>query len=191
MRNFIIKHDKIILRSLEILPGFFSWNVILFPYWGIFVIPNVVAYFILLFNIYWFYQSCQTAITAIISHLKIQASKNYDWLGDLKNFPDWKKVHQAVIVPTVKEPLHTLDRTLSALANQTFPTKQMIIILATEGRVPEVDRLPKIKVIKDKFGKVFGNIFVTVHNVTAGEIIGKASNERYAAIEFKKAFLGI
>jgi len=55
MRDFIIKHEKGILRILQILPGFVSWNLILFPYWGIFVIPVFVAYFILFFNIYWFY----------------------------------------------------------------------------------------------------------------------------------------
>lgn len=75
------KKERVIHRLLEILPGFFSWNVILFPWWGIFIIPNVVAYFILLFNVYWFLQSFQQAISAVIAHLKIQASMNYDWLG--------------------------------------------------------------------------------------------------------------
>jgi len=32
MRNFIIKHEKGIMRALEILPGLF-WNLILLPYW--------------------------------------------------------------------------------------------------------------------------------------------------------------
>ena len=68
-RKFILRHDKKIHRLLEILPGFVSWNLILFPYWGVFVIPNIVAYFILAFNIYWFYQSLTIALTATISHL--------------------------------------------------------------------------------------------------------------------------
>ena len=102
MRKYILKHEKGFLRAMEILPGVFSWNMILFPYWGIFVFPNAVAYFILLFNVYWFYQSFLIAITSIISHVRIQASINYDWLGDLKAFPDWKKVHNVIIIPTFK-----------------------------------------------------------------------------------------
>ena len=132
MREFLIKHDRVVHRLLEILPGFFSWNLILFPYWGIFVIPNIVAYFILVFNLYWFYQSFQIAVSAIVSHLKIQASINYDWLSDLKSFPDWQKVHHVVIVPTYKEPLYILDRTLTALAAQDLPTKQLSVVLAME-----------------------------------------------------------
>ena len=86
MRNWIIKNEKLVLRFFEIIPGFFSWNMILFPYWGIFVFPNFVAYFVLLLNVYWFYQSFLIAITSIISHTKIQASINYDWVKDLKTF---------------------------------------------------------------------------------------------------------
>jgi hypothetical protein len=86
LKSFALKHQHKIQRALEILPGFVSWNLILFPYWGIFVIPTAVAYFILIFNIYWFYQSLGIAITIIISHLIIQASINYNWHEDLKTF---------------------------------------------------------------------------------------------------------
>src|SRR3972149_6421280 len=126
MRDFIEKHDKQILRALEILPGLVSWNLILLPYWGIFVIPSFVAYFVLFFNIYWFYQSLQIAVSAIVSHLRIQAAKVYDWMGDVRGFPDWQKIRHVVIIPTYKEPIYILDRTLTSLANQEFPTKQII-----------------------------------------------------------------
>src|SRR3990167_4459505 len=115
MRKFIIKHDKAILRALEILPGFVSWNLILFPYWGILVIPVVVAYFVLFFNIYWFYQSFQIGVSSIVSHTRIQAAKVYDWMGDVRGFPDWEKVRHIVIIPTYKEPIHILERTLASL----------------------------------------------------------------------------
>src|SRR5271157_2360903 len=124
MREYIIKHEKGILRILEILPGFTSWNLILLPYWGIFVFPVFIAYFILFFNIYWFYQSLQIAISSIVSHVKIQAAKIYDWMGDVRGFPDWEKVRHVVIIPTYNEPIHILERTLNSLASQEFPTKQ-------------------------------------------------------------------
>jgi hypothetical protein len=182
-------NDKKIYRILEILPGLISWNIILFPYWGILIIPNVVAYFILIFNIYWFYQSVQYSITAIMSHFKIQAAMIYDWVADLKSFPDWKKVHHIIIVPTYKEPLHILERTFNSLFNQKLPLKQLTVCLAMEAKEPEKERLEKVKVLREKFGNAFGNLFVTVHKLVPGEVVGKSSNERYAAIKVKKELI--
>ncbi len=186
MRKFIEKHEKGVLRALEIVPGFVSWNLILFPYWGIFVVPETVAYFILFFNIYWFYQSFQIAITATISHIRIQASKAYDWLADIKGFPDGNKVRHIIIIPTYKEPLYILERTIASLANQDLPGSQLIPILAMEGKEPEQDRNAKFQMLNAKFGKKFAHFFQTVHNLQMGEVAGKASNERYAAIWAKK-----
>ncbi len=189
MRNFIRKHEKGVLRALEILPGFTSWNLILFPYWGIFFIPEVVAYFVLIFNIYWFYQSFQIAISAIVSHLRIQAAKNYDWMGDVKVFPDWEKVEHVVIIPTYKEPVHILQRTLTSLANQELPTKQITLVLAMEGKEPQQDRDAKFRELKRDFGRFFKNFFMTVHNLEMGEVSGKASNERFAAVWLEKNYI--
>ncbi|OGM18941.1 hypothetical protein A2955_04890 [Candidatus Woesebacteria bacterium RIFCSPLOWO2_01_FULL_37_19] len=184
-RNFILKHEKRILRLLEILPGLFSWNVILFPYWGIFIVPEVVAYFVLGFNLYWFYQSLTIAISSTISHLRIQASMNFDWVGDLKNFPDWQKIVNIVIIPTYREPKYILERTLDSLLSQTLPKKQITVVLAQEDRAPDEDKITKIGELKEKYADKFGNFFITLHKLVEGEVIGKASNERYAAIWVK------
>lgn len=185
MRNFILKHDRLVQRLLEILPGFVSWNIIAFPYWGIFVVPNAVAYFILSYNIYWFYQSLQIALSATLSHIRIQASIKYDWVGDLTNFPDWKRVRNIIIIPTYKEPIHILERTFNSIINQTLPPKQIITVLAMEKREPEEDRELKIKILKAKYQKHLGGFYATVHELKDGEVIGKASNERSAATWFK------
>lgn len=189
MKNFIIKHERGILRLLEILPGLVSWNLILFPYWGIFIIPNVVAYFILLFNIYWFYQSLLIAVTATFSHLRIQASIQYNWMDDLKSFPDWQKVRHVVIIPTYKEPVYILERIFKSLKAQDLPSKQLIVVLAMEGKEPRQEREAKVKELQSKFKGVFANFFVTVHEIALGEVSGKASNERFAAIWIKKNFI--
>ena len=188
-RKFLIKHDHGFTRFLEILPGFVSWNIILFPYWGIILIPSAVAYFILFFNIYWFYQSFQIAFTGMVSHMRTQAAMRYDWVGDLKAFPDWKKVRHFVIVPTYKEPLTTLRRTLKTLESQTLPKEQIILVLAMEKNEPEKDRLKKVKALKREFEDYFGEFFVTVHELIPGEAVGKASNEKHAAVWVKENFI--
>jgi cellulose synthase/poly-beta-1,6-N-acetylglucosamine synthase-like glycosyltransferase len=191
MRNFIIKHDKGILRALEILPGLVSWNLILLPYWGIFVFPVFIAYFILFFNIYWFYQSLQLAISSIVSHLKIQAAKAYNWMADVKGFPDWEKVRHVVIIPTYGEPIYILERTLDSLASQEFPTKQIIPVLAMEGKETREAREEKWKVLNAKYGRIFGHLFRTVHELEMGEVAGKASNERFSAIWIKQNYIDL
>ncbi|HWA52259.1 MAG TPA: glycosyltransferase family 2 protein [Patescibacteria group bacterium] len=188
-KKFALKHAHGIQRALEILPGFVSWNLILFPYWGIFVIPTFVAYFILLFNIYWFYQSFTIGITIIISHLRIQAAMNYDWVGDLKSFPDADKVKHVIIIPTYKEPLHILQRTLNSLKNQELDRKQLIVVLAMEFKEDEKERLIKVDALNKEFKNIFGELLVTVHKLTEGEVAGKASNERFAAIWVRDNFI--
>ena len=189
MRDWLIKHDSKVQRILEILPGFMSWNFILLPYWGIFVFPEFIAYMILFFNVYWLLQSMQIAISSIISHTKIQAAKIYDWMGDVKGFPDHQKVRHVVIIPTYKEPLYILERTLDSLSIQTFPTKQIIPVLAMEKNEPEADRLAKVKVLKEKYEGKFCKLFVTVHELAPGEAVGKSSNEKYAALWVKKNYI--
>jgi hypothetical protein len=186
LANFIKKHERGVLRFLELLPGFTSWSLILFPYWGIFVMPEIVAYFILAFNVYWFYQSLTVAVTSTISHMRIQASMKFDWMGDVVAFPDWKLVQHTVIITTYKEPVYIIDRTMGSLASQTLPTNQINICLAMEEAEPENDRLEKVKLLQEKFGKKFKNFFVTIHKLATGEVRGKASNERFAAIWIKK-----
>lgn len=186
LTTFVKKHDHLVTRILEILPGFFSWNVILFPYWGIFVIPNVVAYFVLVFNLYWFYQSFVIAVTAFVSHLRIQASMKYNWLVDLKTFPDWQKVQHVIIIPTYREPERILERTLDSLVAQTLPKKQLFVVLAQEKRAPEEDRIDKMKRLKEKYKKKLPHLYVYLHTLKGGEVIGKASNERSAALEVKE-----
>ncbi len=186
MRKFILKHEKGVYRLLEILPGLVSWNIILFPYWGILIIPNVVAYFILAYNIYWFYQSFQIAISATLAHLRIKASSAYDWNADLKLFPDYQKVKNIVIIPNYKEPLYILERTLDSLKKQTLSLNQIIVVLAMEKKELEEDRLNKLNILTEKYKGCFGGFFTTVHELSAGEIVGKASNERYSAIWIKK-----
>ena len=189
MRDWILKHDRSVQRALEILPGFVSWNIILFPWWGILIIPNAVAYFILLFNIYWLYQSLQLTVSAIISHIHIQASMSYNWLADLKSFPDWKKIQHVVIISTYKEPLHILKRTLKSLANQDLPTKQLVVVLAMEKRESAAERKAKRQMLNAKFGNSFGKFFITVHELLPGEAAGKSSNEKHAALWVKKNYI--
>lgn len=189
MLNFLKPGERKVNRALEILPGLVSWNLILFPYWGILVIPVVVAYFVLIFDIYWFYQSLTTALSASISHIRIQATKKLNWIKELQSFPDWKQVQHVIIIPTYKEPMHVLQRTLNSLAQQDLPLKQIHVVLGMEAKEDQAQRDEKVKMLTREFGKKFGTFMVTVHTLIAGEIAGKSSNERFAGIAAKKQII--
>jgi len=184
-RKLIKRHPVKSQRALEILPGLFSWSLILFPVWGSFVIPSLVAYYIIAFDIYWLYQSIWTGVLALVAHYYIKAAKEFDWLGDVKSFPDWDQVHHVIIIPTYQEPLTTLRRTIKALKNQTLPKKMITVVLSFESREGQAAQV-KAKKLTQEFGNVFANFITTFHPDLAGEIKGKSSNTAWGAKVAKK-----
>lgn len=179
------RHPRKSQRMLEILPGAVSWFLIIFPIWGSFVVPELVAYYILAYCVYWLYRSLTMATLAIFAHFRVQASMRYDWVGDLTLFPDWQRVWNIVIIPTYKEPIKTLERTIDALAQQSFPLERMAVMASFEVREGEEGR-QKARQLEEKYGKVFGMFATTLHPDILGEVKGKSANVRWGAIEAKK-----
>lgn len=180
LKRYFLRHPVRTKRAMELLPGMSSWFLILFPIWGSLLIPEVVAVYIIAYTIYWLYKSLSVALLAIVGNAQIQASKRFDWMGDVAVFPDWEKVHHVVVIPTFQEPLSTLRRSLMALTRQTFPRSRIHVILSFEAREgPEARE--KAKTLKREFVGVFGSIHVTYHPDIQGEVKGKSSNSSWAA----------
>ncbi|MDP2585810.1 MAG: glycosyltransferase family 2 protein [Candidatus Levybacteria bacterium] len=170
-------------RGLELLPGTVSWTLILFPVWGSFLIPYIVAYFILFFDVYWFYKSFSLAINAYVASKKIKNAEQMNWLKKLKELSAAKKVKHVVIIPNYKENLSKLRQTIKSIASQTLSTKQIFVVLGMEKR--EEDGMKKANSIIREFKNTFGDIFATYHPDIETEVKGKSSNESYAS---KKAY---
>lgn len=179
-KDFLDSKDKKLLRFLEILPGVISWSLIIFPIWGSLVIPVAVAYYIIAFDVYWFYRSSWTAVLSLLSYYRIKASQQFDWLGEARSFLDWDQVKHIVVIPTYKEPLYILERTLNGLTKQTFPSANLTIILSFEVREGEAAKA-KAKTLRQKFAAKFGNLLITYHPDLPGEVKGKSSNTAWAA----------
>ena len=79
-------------RLLEIFPGLVAWTLILFPLWGSYFIPTGLAFFILFFDIYWFYKSFALVITAHQASKKIKKAEKENWYEKAKRFSDVHKV---------------------------------------------------------------------------------------------------
>jgi hypothetical protein len=190
VKEFVEKYDRQVHRFLEILPGAFSWTLILFPFWGSFWIPHYVAYYIILFDIFWFYKSGSLAITATISHLKLRASEKYDWLADAKVLPDFEKMHHLIIVPTYKEPLATIDSGIKSIKDQEYDKKKISVCLAFEEREGS-EALAKAKFLEKKYKNVFADFIVTHHPEIPQEVKGKSSNEAYAVKIAKRKLVDV
>lgn len=172
-------------RLLEIAPGFISWNMILFLFWGGYFFPTFTSYFIIAFDVYWVYSGLSLAIAVVTSHIKIQACEHVDWLTEAQGFGDWNKVRHVVLILVANEPKETPLRTVRALASQTFPAKQIAVVLAADSW----SKTAKVycEEIKKEWAKKFGALIVTVHpNDIPGEIKGKSSNEAWAGKRAKE-----
>lgn len=172
-------------RLLEIIPGLVSWNLILFLVWGGYFFPVFTAYFILAFDVFWVWKGFTLTLAAVISHLRIKASEKLDWMKEVRGFGDWTEVRHIVLVLVANEPVDTYKRTIEALARQSFPLKQIAVVIATE------ERFPQGKIEAEKLRKTLGNKFgaylITVHPANiVGEIKGKSSNEAWGAKEAKR-----
>lgn len=175
-------------RFFEIIPGFLSWNLILFPLWGGYFLPELTAYFILMFVVYSVYSSFTLTVTAVVSHFRIQAAKKVDWMTEVAGFGDWKKVRHVILIMVATEPQGVYRKTLEALARQTFPLEQIAVVMATEGRKPKGQE--EAEALREELGSKFGAYIVTVHPADLpGEIIGKSSNENWAAREAKRVLV--
>lgn len=166
-------------RLLEILPGLFSWTLILSPIWGSLFVPYLFAYFIIFFDIYWVYKSFTLLITTYLASQKIKKAQIVDWLASARNFPNFNKITHVVIIPTYTEPLYKLRETIKSVADQTFPTKKIFVVLAMEER--EKEAKSKVAELEKEFGGIFGGFMGTYHPDIEGEVKGKSSNQSYAA----------
>jgi hypothetical protein len=84
IKRYFRRHPIRTKRALEILPGFTSWFLILFPIWGSFLVPKFVAYYVIIFAVYWLYRSINLAIFAGIAQNKVRKNSQNDILPQLK-----------------------------------------------------------------------------------------------------------
>lgn len=179
--------ERLIYRSLEILPGFLAWLTlfsIIFLSW---LKPVWASVFVISFCVYWLLRVIHFVFHLLAAYRKMKENLRTDWLAKLDLLPkdsskvSWPDVYHLVIVPAYKEELEVLRNSFSALSNSRYPKEKMIVVLATEESGGEADRRAA-EAILEEFGKKFHSLLVTCHpRGLPGEIAGKGSNETWAA----------
>lgn len=168
-------------RTLEIMPGLFSWTLIFAPIWGSLLFPYAVAYFILFFDMYWLYKSLSLAVTAYVASKKIRQAEKQDFAKKAAELPHVNDMSHILIIPNYKEVTAKLRDTMNSLATQTLPPKQLYVVLAMEDREEEAKE--RARILIEEFKPIFGDIFATYHPDIDGEVKGKSSNQAFAGKE--------
>lgn len=179
MRQFILKYPQKSLRFFEILIPSFSWFLITMPLWLSLWHPALVAYFIITFDVYWFYKSFTLMYYAVRSFTTFTAHLAVDWKNLAQILPHFSQTWHIIIIPEYQEPIHILRRTLANLVQQDYPRERMIIVLATEAK--DATAAQTTNELKKEFGNVFGHFVITKHTLKNGEVAGKSSNMAWAS----------
>ncbi len=194
MKEFVEKYDPRVQRFLEILPGVLAWTIILFPLWGAFFIPRIVAYFTVAFLVFWFYRSFQAAFLGLAGYIKIKRAVKTNWQSQYKkdrdeNSLEWEEIRHLIIIPNYNESVEKLSITLDCLARQKHIDKeQLFVVLAMEERAE--DFRERARELERKYQGQFGELIITFHpDKLPGEVRGKAANEAWGAKQAKKILL--
>jgi hypothetical protein len=165
-------------RALEILPGALTWSLVSIPIWGALLFPDKLAYFLLVFNVYWFYKSATMAICAVAGYRRLKRDQRHEWLAEAQSLPGWRGVHHLVLLPTYGEATSILRASLEHLAQQDFPQENISVVLAFEERDPGARH--RAEDLLEEFRPRFANLWATFHPDDPSEVRGKSSNLAYA-----------
>ncbi len=178
MTQYLIR-TNFFRRLLDSTIPFFSWTLITLPVWLSPFHPAVVAYFIIAFDLYFFYRSATTIIQASLSYKKIIFRGKINYYKRLIKIKKSNQINHFIIIPNYKEPIAKLESTINSIVKNDYPYKKIYLFLAFEKR--EKEAIKKAKILKKKFKNFFKDILISFHKLKPGEISGKASNQTYAA----------
>ncbi|MCL5011975.1 MAG: glycosyltransferase family 2 protein [Patescibacteria group bacterium] len=176
-------------RWMEIVPALLVWGTFILMILLSFLVPAVVAIFIILFDVYWFLKTVYFAVYLHASYKKLRVNMKTDWLEKLqtdeRTKERWQSLWHLIVLPMVKEEYEVVRETFVRLSGSNYPRENFLVVLALEERAGEHAQEVGKK-IEAEFGKLFGGFLVTTHpqNIP-GEHIGKGSNESWAVHEAK------
>ena len=79
MSTEMTRKEKILRRIFEIFPPIIAFSLLSSPFWASFIFPVQIAYFIIFFDIYFFYRASILGTNSVRGYLKIRATTKIDW----------------------------------------------------------------------------------------------------------------
>lgn len=181
--------DWLLFRALEIIPGVLAWltlGLVVLLSW---LAPVFIAFFIIVFDIYWFLKTTFLSLHLRSSFAQMQKHLKINWLvkaQGVRAYKSWQDVYHLVILPFYKEPYIILEDTFESLLKTNYPKDKFIVVLAREERAGDEDKR-KAEAIEKKYKDKFFKILLTCHPKDIdGELAGKGSNETWAGRQAKE-----
>ncbi|MDD5144672.1 MAG: glycosyltransferase family 2 protein [Candidatus Pacebacteria bacterium] len=178
--------ERALYRFFETLPALLSLGTLLGALIFSWIIPVSVAFFIIVFDFFWFLRIFYLAFHQTSSFRQMKRNLKVNWLEKLeKENPDWQRVYHLIILPSCRESKEIIKSSLESLIVSNYPKEKMIVALAIEERMGEND-FKEAKEIEEDFKGKFFKFIVTSHpEDMPGEIAGKGSNVAFALNEVK------
>jgi len=170
--------SKIFNRSLDMIIPALSWILISLPLWLSPYHPAVVAYFIIAFDLYFFYKSATTTYRAVVSYNEILFHNKINYGKKVKKIKEIADISHFIVIPNYKEPIYKLEKTIKAITQNDYPFKTLYLVLAFEER--EQEAREKAGELIKKYKYYFKDVICSYHPLMPGEEEGKASNQTYA-----------
>lgn len=180
-KEFVLKHQTVFERLLEILPGALTWLALTSPIWLSFTMPYAVAYLILIADVYWLLTGLRIGVFILIGFRKMQWAKKQNWLKLLKTdfSKEWKEYYHLMLVPTYKEPLYILASTIDGIINCHYPKDKIFIAVGFEER-DDPQKIEDTKKYLKKIKNKIAGVFTTIHPFgLEGEVPGQGSNKNW------------
>src|SRR3989344_2021829 len=188
------KRERIIYRTLEIIPGVISLGTLAGVFVFSWLVPAWVSIFIICFCFYYLFRILYFSLHQIVGYFKVKRHLRTDWLGELRKIParaggkgkDWRKVYHLVILPHYMEGAKIIKDSLNSLINSNFPKENIMVVLSIEERGGKQYK-EVVKKIEAEYANKFFKFLTVVHpDNIEGEIAGKGSNVAYAGKIAKK-----
>ena len=156
--------DRVLFRFLEMMPGLLTWFTLLGAVALSYFRPQVVAFFILFFVLYWFCRAIYFSFHLKAGYKKMKENEKIDWLARLKNINnvsnglqinDWQDIYHLVLLPMYKEPYILVRDSIEALLKTDYPKEKMIVVLAQEERAGKEAQIMGQRIRKEFQDKFF------------------------------------
>ncbi len=178
-------------RVFEIVPGFLAWATLILIFVLSFKLPVWVAFFIIIFDVYWFIKTVYLSFHLKVSYNRLRANLKINWLERLNGLePDsykiktvrsWYDVYHLVFLPLYKEDLNLVSATFEGLMRSNYPKEKLFIVLCYEERGGESAK-NVVNEIQKNYAHKFYRFMTIMHPAgLSNEIPGKGSNTAYAA----------
>ena len=175
-----IVRTQLFYSVVEKIVPFLTLAIILLPVWMSPLHPAIASYFILGYLIYFLYKSIKTVYFAAVSYNLLTKAGKVNWYKKLLKEKDFQDYYHYLIITNYKESASKMDETLKFIKDQNYPKSRISIILAMEEREGE-EAKKRSEYLTKKYASYFREFYTTYHKLIPGEIIGKASNETFAA----------